>query len=107
MGAYPLPDTEKYITFTPHFKNDILTEDGSQRKYYDAKTLVMISDDKYNWDVKEEIFLDFSNGHMTQKHVVSFRKEGEKYIIYVHEGFMTGQNKLVKYSIELGDLNEA
>ena len=105
MGAYPYPNSEKYIAFPPHFKNDILTKDGSQRRYYDAKTLIMVSDDRVNWKVLDEIFFDQSSGHMTQKHVVSFTQEGGMYVLYVHEGFITYQNNLVRYTINKEELD--
>jgi len=105
MAAYPYPNSKKYIAFSPHFKNDILTKDGSQRRYYDTKTLVMVSDDRLNWRVVDEIFSDQSNGHMTQRHVISFRKEGEVYGIYVHEGFLTKENKVVRYTVDKKELD--
>ena len=105
MGAYPLANSSKYVSFTPHFKNDILTKDGSRRKYYDAKTLLMISDDGVQWDVVSEIFLDQSGGHLNQPHVVSFEDDGDVYSLYVHEGFMSHQNRLVKYEVSKREFN--
>lgn len=106
MGAYPLPNTKKYISFTPHFRNDILSADGSQRRYYDTKTLVMISDDGLNWKVVDEILNKEYTQHMRQPHVVSFREEEGEYVLYVHEGYWTNDGKLVKYKIDLEKLYE-
>ena len=100
MGAFPLPNSNKYIAFTPHFRNDILSDDGSIRKYYDTKTLVMISDNGSDWKVIDKILDKEYNEHMRQPHVVSFREENGKYILYVHEGYWTNHGKLVSYIIE-------
>lgn len=105
MAAYPYPNSKKYIAFSPHFKNDILTKDGSQRRYYDTKTLIMVSDDRLNWKVVDEIFFDQSNGHMTQRHVISFREEGDVYAVYANEGFWTKDNKVARYTVDKKELD--
>tara|TARA_R110000824_G_scaffold186539_1_gene367813 strand:- start:386 stop:1111 length:726 start_codon:yes stop_codon:yes gene_type:complete len=99
MCAHPL-STGKYIAFSPHFRNDVNPVNKNARRYYDGKTLVMVSDDGINWKVVDEIFVRAATGHMTQPHVLSFVEEEDSYSIYVHEGFITHQNKLVKYTVD-------
>jgi hypothetical protein len=42
---------------------------------------------------------------MTFPHVVSFREEEDGYALYVHEDFMTLNNKLVRYTIDKKELD--
>jgi len=132
MSAFPFKG--KYIAFPPHFKNEIISNvtsmaklfdetdgnwiwgdsdgfigamnNGHHRKYWDAKTLVMISDDGLNWKVIDEILQSDTGGHMTFPHVVSFREEEDVYALYVHEDFMTNHNKLVRYTIDKKELDQ-
>ena len=100
MGAYPFG--KKYIAFPPHFKNEIISD--TNRLYSDAKTKVMISDDGIKWKTVDEILQSNTTGHMTQSHVVSFKEEDGEYIIYVHEGYLTYDGKLVSYTIDKKEL---
>jgi len=132
MAAFPLKN--KYIAFPPHFKNEIISNvtsmsklydetegnwiwgdadgfigamnQGHHRKYWDAKTKVMISDDGLNWKSIDEILQSDTGGHMTFPHVLSFREEDDVYALYVHEDFMTHRNKLVRYTIDKEELDE-
>jgi len=106
FDAYYSESLNTYIGFAPHFKNEILKEDGSQRKYYDAKTLVMMSHDKINWRVVDELFSDGSTGHLTQKHVISFLEDDEKYYLCVHENFMTPNNSVFLYELDSSYIKE-
>jgi len=105
MGAFPLPNSEKYISFTPHFRNDILTKDGSKRKYYNTKTLVMISDNGVDWKVIDEILDKEYSTHLRQPHVVSFREENDEYALYVNENYFTNSGKLVRYTFNKNELD--
>jgi len=103
-GVYPFKN--KYIAFSPHFVNVIKDAAGHHRTYEEEYTSVMISYDRCNWETKD-IILKYDSGlHLYQPHVVSFRKENDRDIIYVHEGFQTGAGKLVKYEIDLGGYDE-
>ena len=104
FDAYYNQTLGTYIGFAPHFKNKILKKDGSQRKYYDAKTLIMASSDKIHWRIIDTIFNESSSGHLTQRHVIAFEEGDESYYIYSHENFMTGRNKIVKYGIDKHEL---
>ena len=104
MAAFPIPNSKKYISFPPHFRNDILTEDGSKRKYYDTKTLVMISDNGVDWKVIDEILNKEYASHLRQPHVVSFREENNEYALYVNENYFTNSGKLVRYTLDKKDL---
>ena len=104
FDAYQSQNLGVYIAFAPHFKNKILDSLGAQRKYYDAKTLVMMSQDKINWFVVDEIFKDSSSGHLTQKHVVTFVEDKSKFYLCVHENFMTFNNFVNLYEIDSEDM---
>jgi len=132
MSAFPFG--RKYIAFPPYFKNSVVShvtgkekvfdkekrdwvwgdpggpvsaeKNGHQRNYWDAKTLVMISDDRLNWKVVDTILPSETRGHMTFPHVVSFREEDDGYALYVHEEFMTFTNKLVRYTIDYEELEK-
>lgn len=95
------PYGKKYVAFPPHFKNRILDKRGHRRLYEEEHTAVMLSNDRINWETKGKIFECETGRHLYQPHVVSFRKEGEKDVIYVHEGFQTPNGKLVRYEIDL------
>ena len=101
-GVYPFGD--KYIAFPPHFQNKILDPSGHNRTYGDEHTPVMISTDGVNWVTMGKIFEVNTGQHMHQPHVVSFREEDGRYILYVHESFLSGVGKLSKYEFECGDL---
>jgi len=133
MCAFPYPNSSKYIAFPPHFKNEVISNStsmsklfdetegnwswgdtdgflgamnsGHHRKYWDAKTLVMVSDNGIDWKVVDEILPSDTTGHMTFPHVVSFREEGDVYALYVHEDFMTNHNRLVRYTIDKEELD--
>ena len=105
LCASRYPNSNKYIAFPPHFKNDILTPNGSNRRYYETKTLVMVSDDGINWKVVDKILDKEYNQHMRQPHVVSFREEGDEYALYVHEGYWTQSGKLVRYIVDKNELD--
>mgnify|MGYP003651889541 CR=1 FL=1 len=133
MCAFPFPNSKKYIAFPPHFKNEIISNvtsmsklyddtegnwawgdadgfigamnNGHHRRYWDAKTKVMISDDGINWKEIDQILSSNTSGHMTFPHVLSFREEGDVYALYVHEDFMTMKNKLVRYTIDKEELD--
>ena len=135
MGAYRYPNSKKYIAFPAHFKNDIIhtttsmsklydetdgqwmfgdaeqfiggMENEIQRRYYDAKTLIMVSDDGVNWKTIDEIFISETAGHMTFPHVVSFREEGDEYALYVNEDFMTIKTSVARYTIDKKELDDA
>ena len=102
MCAFPFG--KKYIAFPPHFNNVIISD--SHRLYSDAKTKVMISDDGIKWKTIDEILSSDTEGHMTFPHVVSFREEEDGYALYVHEDFMTSNNKLVRYTIDKEEMEE-
>lgn len=102
MCAKPYGD--KYIAFPPHFKNEIITD--SNRRYYDTKTLIMISDDGENWKTIGELFVGETNGHMNFPHVSSFTVEDEEVVLYVHEDFMTNHNTLVRYTLDRKELDQ-
>ena len=104
MCAYPFL-SDKYISFTPHFKNYVNPSNNNDRKYYDGKTLVMTSLNGVDWKVIDEIFIEEATGHMTQPHVLSFKEEEGSYCIYVHENFISYKNKLVKYTIAKSELD--
>ena len=101
MGAYPFG--KKYIAFPPHFKNVVISDNN--RLYSDAKTKVMISDDGIKWKTVDEILHSDTNGHLTFPHVVSFYEENGEYVLYVHEGFMSGNNIMVRYTIDKEELD--
>jgi hypothetical protein len=101
-AIYPFND--QYIAFPPHFKNTILDKNGHNRLYEEEYTPIMISLDGLNWETKDVILECKTGKHLHQPHVVSFRKESNKHVIYVHEGFQTANNQLVKYEIELGEV---
>ena len=92
FDAYIL-DCGKYVAFAPHFmkENDV---------YYDCYNSLLSSDDGINWEVKNKMFKSGTSGHMTFPHIVSFRKEGDNYAIYVHENFLSYNNKLSRYFVE-------
>jgi hypothetical protein len=102
-AVYPIKN--KYIAFPPHFTNKILTADGSQRAYTNACTHVMISNDGISWETVDKIFKSNTDGHMTFPHVVSFEDMGDNFLLYVHEGFGTSDNMVVKYTITAEQLN--
>jgi hypothetical protein len=121
MGAYPFPNSKKYISFAHHFKNEILSIDGSRRRYYDRKTKVMVSENGLHW---EEVGLMFSDDkeswkvesgtrgcsdsfatHLGPPHVVSFREEGGLCALYVLEGIRNSDTKLVRYTIDKKELD--
>ena len=121
MGAYPYPNSEKYISFSHHFKNEILSTDGSRRRYYDRKTKVMTSNDGVHW---KEIGALFSNDkeswqiessesgciksaatHLGPPHVVSFSEEDGEYVLHVLEGLCTTNTNLVRYVIDKKQLD--
>lgn len=119
MGAYPVPNTDKYVSFTHHFRNFILSPDGSKRKYTDKKTLVMLSEDGEHWQVLSSIFSQDPQSvkesgekgciksmatHLGPPHVVSFEEEQDYYILYVLEGIQTPETKIVRYTIEKEEL---
>jgi len=134
MCAFPYPKGNKYIAFPAQFKNEIVSnvtsmsklydetegnwmwgdadgflgamDQGHHRKYWDAKTLVMISDDGINWKIIDEILPSDTGGHMTFPHVLSFREEDDDYALYVHEDFMTNRNNFVRYTIDKEELDE-
>jgi len=114
MGAYPVPSSKKYISFTHHFRNEILSADGSNRRYFDKKTLVMTSENGVDWNVAGSLFSQDSQEvkesrasgdmqslrtHLGPPHVVSFEEEGEEYILYVMEGLKSPNTNLVKYAL--------
>ena len=135
MSAYRYPNSKKYIAFPAHFKNDIIhtttsmsklydetegqwmfadaeqfiggMENEIQRRYYDTKTLVMVSDDGINWKTIDEIFISETAGHMTFPHVISFREEGDEYALYVNEDFMTLRTSVARYTIDKKELDNA
>ena len=92
------PYASKYLAFPPHFKNEIISD--SNRRYYDTKTQIMISDNGEKWRTVGSLFEGQTNGHMDFPHVASFRVEDDKVALYVHEGFMSTQGKLVRYTID-------
>ena len=102
MCAKPYGD--KYIAFPPHFKNEIISD--SNRRYYDTKTLIMISDNGEDWRTIGEIFSSETNGHMNFPHVASFDVEDDRVVLYVHENFLSNNNSLVRYTIERGELDK-
>jgi len=104
MQAMPLPDTKKYIAFVPHFRNDIMSADGSKRRYYDTKTLVMISDNRVDWRVIDEIFTEPYSAHMRQRHITNCIKEGNILALYVAEGRYTSNIKLVRYEADVEEI---
>jgi len=101
MCAFPFRG--KYIAFPPHFKNEIISD--TNRLYSDAKTKVMISDDGIKWKTVDEILQSNTTGHMTFPHVVSFKEEDGEYALYVHEDFMSGNNIMVRYTIDKEELD--
>lgn len=96
-----IPYDNYYLAFPAFFKNKILNKSGSNRKYWDEKTLVMISENGLNWEIINDYFADnVSNnpnwiGHMKNNHILSFIDN----IFYVQHDFYTNNNKLYKYSI--------
>ena len=94
---------DKYLGFIPYFKNNINPSNKDKREYYDQKTLIMVSDDGVNWDISDEIFHSDSGKHMRQNHLVSFREEDDVLALYVHEGYHTYDNKLVRYFVNKRD----
>jgi hypothetical protein len=115
MGAYPLSNNKGYIAFSHFFRNEILTPNGSHRKYFDKKTLVMKSQDGIHWEEVGSIFSQDAQSvkesresgcvssmatHMGPPHVVSFEEESDRYILYVLEGIQTPLTRLVKYTID-------
>ncbi len=101
-AVYPFGN--KYIAFPPHFTNIIHDASGHNRSYKEEYTPVMISQDRLNWETKDVILRHNSGKHLHQPHVVSFRQEGGKDVLYVHEGFQTQNGILVRYEIDLEDL---
>ena len=101
-AVYPL--NNKYIAFPPHFYNQILDEKTGTRSYHDQCTHVMISNDGFNWKKIDQILESQQKHHMEFPHVVSFSEDNDNYVLYVHEGFGTPDNKLVKYMIHKEEL---
>jgi hypothetical protein len=102
-AVYPYKDG--YIAFPPHFVNKIMDKAGHRRIYEEECTFVMTSEDRLNWK-KRAVILECTTGrHLYQPHVVTFRREGEDYYIYTHEGFQTPNGKVVKYKIDMDDLS--
>jgi hypothetical protein len=93
FNAYLL-DCGKYVAFAPHFmkENDV---------HYDCYNSLLSSDDGVKWQVKNKILKSGTAGHMTFPHIVSFREEEDQYAIYVHENFLTKNNKLSRYVVDL------
>jgi len=112
-GVYKYPETNRYIAFSPYFKNIIHDEKGDNRTYHDERTLVMVSKDRKNWIIKDKIFVhDGSNsqwaGHMRAPHVLGFIESPDKkeFWIYVQKDFLTDHNKLYRYSIKKKEFNK-
>jgi hypothetical protein len=106
FDAYYSESLKTYIAFAPHFKNEILKSDGSQRRYYDAKTLVLMSKDKYNWSVVDETFEKKFPNHMTQKHIVTFVEHNNDFYLYVHEDWHSHNNFVSLYQIDSNYIKE-
>tara|TARA_A100001515_G_scaffold57589_1_gene45422 strand:+ start:381 stop:1499 length:1119 start_codon:yes stop_codon:yes gene_type:complete len=123
MGAYPLNEKNKYISFSHHFKNEILSSDGSHRRYYDRRTKIMLSDDGLHWKEIGNLFAEekdtwkienresgcvssFST-HLGPPHVISFKENVNHYCLYVLEGICTQETKILQYLINKNDLNKA
>ena len=102
-AVYPLRD--KYIAFPPYFTNTVLNPETGTRSYHDQSTVVMISNDGFNWKTLGKILESEQKHHMEFPHVVSFEEYEEDYALYVHEGFGTPDNKLVRYRIEKKELD--
>ena len=96
-----IPYDNYYLAFPSFFKNKILNKSGSNRKYWDEKTLVMISENGKDWDIINDYFTNnISNnpnwiGHMKNNHILSFINN----IFYVQHDFYTNHNKLFTYNI--------
>ena len=101
-SVYPIQN--KYIAFPPFFVNKILNASGA-RSYHDQCTYVMISGDGLNWKTVDKILPSDQRHHMEYFHVVSFEQDDVGYTLYVHEGWGTPDNKLVKYIIEKEELD--
>ena len=122
MGAYPFPNSKKYISFSHHFKNEILKSDGSRRKYYDRRTKVMVSTDGEHWKEVGNIFADDNETwkvesgetgctnsmatHLGPPHIVSFAEQEDDYALYVLEGICTNETKIMEYLINKEDLDK-
>jgi len=119
MGAYPLSSKKGYIAFSHFFRNEILTPDGSQRKYFDKKTLIMTSKDGVHWKEAGSIFSQDPESvkesresgcvssmatHMGPPHVVSFSEDPSVYTLCVLEGIQTPLTRLVRYTINKGEI---
>ncbi len=96
-----IPYDNYYLAFPSFFKNKILNKSGSNREYWDEKTLVMISENGKTWEIINEYFaknVSINNkwiGHMKNNHILSFIDN----TFYVQENFYTMKNKLYSYKI--------
>lgn len=104
--AATYPVRGKYIAFPPYFVNKVLNPETGTRSYHDQCTHVMISNDGFNWKTVDKILHSDQKHHMEFPHVVSFEEGEEDYILYVHEGFGTPDNKLVRYKVEKKELDD-
>jgi hypothetical protein len=93
MGAYQYPDSKLYIAFPSFFKNKVLDPLGRNRKYFDECTLLMISNNRKDWDIKNKI-LKYNNGkgHMTGPHIIDFKYDDKWFYFYVEEEFYISNN---------------
>jgi len=99
-AVYPIG--KKYIAFPPYFINKVLNPRTGTRSYHDQCTHVMISNDGLKWQTVDKILMSDTKHHMEFPHVVSFVEKD--CIFYVHEGFGTPNNKLVRYIVEREEL---
>ena len=94
----------KYVAFAPHFRHYPKDNGPNGIRFSDCYTDVLVSNNGVDWEIRDTILKSKTSGHLTFPHITTVRKEGSRYALYAHEGFLSNSNVLRRYYVEESEL---